>query len=444
MNSETYRRLDRDSIWHPYTDYRELMSEEFPVIEKGKGLYLYDVEGEKYLDAISSWWACNLGHSHPRLIAALRDQADELQHSILGNQSHPPAVNLANKLVELTGGKRQVHFASDGASAVEAALKIALQYWSNTGHPERNKFAYLSGDYHGDTLGAVSVGFIPGFHDPFGEFLPEQVALPAPDCNDCPHDADPENCQLPCYEETEEIISEHADELAGVIVEPLCQAAMGMNIYPAAFLEKLALQCREEDILLIDDEIAMGFGRTGRLWAYEQAGIRPDILCLGKALTGGYLPCSAAVVDEAIYDAFKSPPDSRTFSHGHTFAGNPLAAAVALENLKIYEEQSIVEQAAERGRLIADELASLRELESVEAVRTLGMVGAVYLQGKMESSGAELAHRVKQELLRRGILVRPLGSVVYLMPPLVIDEQELRKLTAQFTETIETITETTA
>ncbi len=437
MDSESYRRLDRESIWHPYTDYRELMSEDFPVIEAGEGLYLYDVEGEAYLDAISSWWACNLGHGHPRLITAIQDQAEKLQHSILGNQSHPPAIELAERLVDLTGGRRRVHFASDGASAVEAALKISLQYWHNTGQPERNKFAYLSGDYHGDTLGAVSVGFLPDFHAPFDNFLPEQVPLPAPDCKECPAGSTPEDCHISCFKETEKIITNHSKSLAGVIVEPLCQAAMGMNIYPANYLKKLERLCRQENLLLIDDEIAMGFGRTGRMWAYQHANIRPDIVCLGKGLTGGYLPMSAAVVDREIYDAFKSPPSDRTFFHGHTFAGNPLAAAAARSALDVYEKNSLVEHVAGLSEILTEELTTLEELECVQAVQTVGLVGAVHLQGAMESSGPELARRVKMELLRCHVLIRPLGPVVYLMPPLVIESEELQNLIEKFTTTIE-------
>ncbi|MFP4686919.1 MAG: adenosylmethionine--8-amino-7-oxononanoate transaminase [bacterium] len=434
MNSEDYRSLDRDNVWHPYTHHQQLMGEEFPVIERGEGVYLYDVEGERYFDAISSWWCTNLGHGHPRLIAALQQQSEKLQHSILGNQSHPGAIKLAAELVELTGGSRRVHFASDGASAVEAALKIAVQYWHNRGYEKKKKIAYLSGDYHGDTLGAVGVGFLPGFHAPYKEIMPRQIALEAPDCSKCFCDKIPANCVAECVASAGETLVKNADRLAAVIVEPLCQAAMGMNIYPPVYLEKLAALCEEHDILLIDDEIAMGFGRTGTMWAYQQAQIRPDIVCAGKALAGGYMPISAAVVDSRIYETFKE--EDKTFMHGHTFAGHPLACAVALENIKIYREEQMVDRAKKLGEILEKKMKKLDEFEVVEEVAGLGLLGAVYLK---QPGGAELAGRIKEYLLAKKILVRPLGNVVYLMPPFITEENKLSWLVDQLAAAIEKV-----
>ncbi|MGM0380756.1 MAG: adenosylmethionine--8-amino-7-oxononanoate transaminase [bacterium] len=436
MNSEDYRRLDRQTLWHPYSHYDQIQEEEFPVIRGGQGIYLYDVEGNEYLDAIASWWCCNLGHGQPRLVNRLKEQADKLQHSILGNQSHPPAVKLAERLVKLTGGQRRVHFGSDGASAVEAALKIALQYWFNRGEKGRTKFAYLAGDYHGDTLGAVSVGFVPGFHTPYRQALPEQLSAPAPDCVDCPYDETPESCDVPCFQPMAELLENNKEQLAGVIVEPLCQAAMGMNIYPPRYLQALAKKCNESDILLIDDEIAMGLGRTGTMWAYQQADIRPDIICVGKGLAGGYLPISAAVVDEEIYEEFETPPRDHTFMHGHTFAGNPLGAAVGLENLDIYREEDILQRVRKLAEVLREEFGDLEDLPEVQAVRTLGLLGVAYLDDT-EGRGSERAETVKQKLLRKGIMLRPLGNVLYIMPPYIIEENQLKNVINEIKRTIE-------
>ncbi len=436
MKSE-YRRLDRETVWHPYTDYRELMSEDFPVIEAGEGIHLYDVEGKQYVDAISSWWACNLGHGQKQVVEAIKNQADELQHSILGNQSNPRAIELAQRLVEKNGGNRRAFFASDGASAVEAALKIALQHWHNRGDNKRRKIAYLKGDYHGDTLGAVSVGYLEGFHKPFKAVLPDQPSLPSPDCLSC-EEAEV-SCSLKCYDDVSALLSQEGEELAAVVIEPLCQAAMGMNIYPARFLRRLALQCREKGILLIDDEIAMGMGRTGKMWAYEQADIRPDIICLGKGLTAGYLPLSTTLVDENIYDSFKSPPPERTFFHGHTFAGNPLASAAALATLDYYDENDLLVHVQSLAELVAEQFEQMEDVSSVKTARSLGLLGTVQLDGADRDEAVHRAKRVKHELLRRGVLVRPLGPVVYLMPPLVIEEEQLVDLIEEFKSVIEKV-----
>jgi len=436
MNTQDYRKKDLASLWHPYTKHSGL-KDGLPIIVRGEGAYLYDSEGKRYLDAVSSWWACNLGHNHPRLIAAIEKQARELQHSILGNLSHPRAIELAAELVELLGGSRRVFFSSDGASAVEAALKIAIQYWHNIGHPERNKFASFHEAYHGDTIGAVSVGYIESFHRQFRSMLFPAYRAESPCCGTCTHGKRPEKCNLECFASMQKILDEHAGELAGVIVESLCQGAAGMRIYSPKYLKKLHEVCKEKNILLIVDEIAMGFGRTGRMFAFEHSGIDPDIVCIGKGLSGGYLPISAAVVKEGIHETFRDQPEDHTFYHGHTFAGNPIACATALETLKIYEDDGIVEQAAEKGSIIASKLDGLRGLPFVADVRTLGMIAAVEL-GKSEDgrTGGELAKIVRSELFEKGILIRPLGNVVYIMPPLVTPPEVLAELVGNLCDAV--------
>lgn len=438
--SDDWRERDGRCLWHPYTRRSSLEEEPLPVVTRGEGVYLYDVDGNRYFDAISSWWACNLGHGHPRLVGAIARQARELQHSILGNMTHPLAVELAERLAALFPARpRRVVFASDGASAVEAALRIAVQYWSNRGAAGKNRFASMRDAYHGDTLGAVSVGYLEAFHRPLRPLLFPVHRAESPCCGICSRGAEPDSCDLDCFDSMEKIIHGHAGELAAVIVEPLCQASAGMRIYSPRYLAALRELCSEEDVLLIVDEIAMGFGRTGMMFASDHAGIDPDIVCLGKGLSGGTLPISAAVVAEQVYETFGDCPDDHTFYHGHTFAGNPIAAAAAVETLKVYAEEGIVDRARRLGGVMEAAMAELRALPGVADVRCLGALGAVELgEGPSDPSGARLARGVRREMLKKGVLVRPLGNVVYLMPPLVTPADLLRETAALLGEAVGT------
>ena len=363
--TEYYRELDLASLWHPYTKHSALRGG-FPVMTRGEGVFLFDSAGNRYVDAISSWWACNLGHSHPRLVQAIIRQAGKLQHSILGNLTHPCAAELAYRLVGLfPDRRRRTLFASDGASAVEAALRIAVQYRHNKGESGRYRFAAFEDAYHGDTIGAMAVGYLPSFHSAYRPLLFPVYQVKTPDCSGCPFEADPETCGLQCFSSMERTVKENANELAAVIVEPLCQGAAGMRMYPAKYLRRLGELCRENGVLLIVDEIAMGFGRTGRMFAFEHAGIDPDIVCLGKSLSGGYLPISAAVVKQEIFETFTDEPEDHTFYHGHTFAGNPIAAAAAIECLNVYGEENIVEKAARSGEVLAEHFEAFRGVPGV-------------------------------------------------------------------------------
>lgn len=438
MNTLEYSRLDRRHLWHPYTKHSSIEREHLPLIVRGDGVYLFDNDGRRYIDAIASWWSCNLGHNHPRLINAITRQAGELQHSILGGLSHPRAVELAAGLAGLfPDNSRRVLFACDGAGAVEAAIKIAVQYWRNIGRPEKNKFSSLEGAYHGDTLGAVSVGYIESFHKQFQSLLFPALRAESPCCGTCAYGKEPDGCSLECFASMERIFSDHARELAAVIVEPMCQGAGGMRIYSPKYLRRLAERCGETDVLLIADEIAVGFGRTGRMFAFEHAGVAPDIVCLGKGLSGGYLPISATVVKHEIYRTFGDTPEDHTFYHGHTFAGNPIAAAVALETLRIYEEEKIVGHAAETGTALRALMSGFRKMKHVVDVRCLGMIAAVEL-GRYpgDAAGSVLAQEVKRKLFEEGILLRPLDNVVYLMPPLTISRDTLDFLVEQMYDSI--------
>jgi len=394
-------------------------------ISRGEGIYLFDDKGNRYIDAISSWWCNTLGHGHPRLVEAIRTQAGVLEHSILGNLSNPWASELAGKLCDrMPSADRHVMYASDGSCAVDAALKMAVQYHHNRGIEGKTRFLTLEEDYHGDTIGAISVGYVPEFHRPF-EFLKKYSFT----------------VELPDYiggegaGPTSEVLSQHGHEIAAVIVEPLCQGAAGMRMYDARYLSDLSTLCREHDVLLIVDEIAMGFGRTGRYWAFEQAGIDPDIVCVGKGITGGYLPLSAAVCKDYIYDTFSDDGgEAHTFYHGHTFGGNPIAAACALAAMDVYDELDIAGRAETLGRFMAGELREIADTPGVKEVRSLGLIGVVELEPVPDTSARAAA--IRESLRGEGVLLRPLGNVFYLMPPLIISEKELSDLCRTFIEAI--------
>ncbi len=427
-NGARYQTLDRQSIWHPYTRLSALKAGPLPIITHGEGVHLFDSEGRKYLDAISSWWACNLGHGYAPIIEAIIAQTRELQHSILGNLSHPRAIELASMIVGLFPDDRRVMFASDGSCAVEAALKIALQYWYNMGQTQKTKFISLDFAYHGDTLGAVSVGYLESFHKPFKSSLFPVYQAPSPCCGTCAFHAPTQSCVRECIDTMRTMVREHAHEVAAVIIEPMCQGSGGMRIHSPEYLKGVADICKSQGVLLIVDEIAVGMGRTGKMFAFEHAGVVPDIVCMGKSLSAGYLPISAAVVRESIYETFRDQPEDHTFYHGHTFAGNPIAAAAAVATLRVYETEGIVGQAAAMGKILAEELAALAELPGVRNIRSLGMIGVVELEDDRAGTGTRRAIEVRDRLRANGILLRPLGPVIYVMPPLIIPEPSLRYL----------------
>ncbi len=439
MTSDDLLNADRRHLWHPYTDIDAVEGGELPVIARAEGVCLYTSDGKPLLDGISSWWACSLGHGHPKLVEAVRTQAGILQHSILGGMSHPNAIMLAERLAQVTpAGLDRVVFAGDGASAIEAALKMSLQYWSNTGRPERVSFVSLRDAYHGDTLGAMGVGHLPRFHRPFENVLKVAHRADSPHCFHCPCDKTPGQCDIECFRSMEEVVSSHAATTAAVIVEPICQGAAGMRIYPAEYLRRLRALCDEHDILMIADEVAVGFGRTGTMFACDQArgaGISPDIICLGKALTGGYLPMSAAVATDAIYDSFRDPVGGDgTFYHGHTFCGNPITSALALAVLDVYRDDDIVAASRPAAARLAEAVKRIGELDCVAQSASLGMMSAIEIAP--EAGGAELASRVCRKAVELGLFVRPLEDIIYLWPPLVTTVDEMDEMVGILEEAI--------
>ena len=429
----TIEERDLRRIWHPCAqmkDYEELLP---MVIDRAKGAWLYDVHGKAYLDIVSSWWANLLGHANEKINARIKAQLDRLEHVIFANFSHRPAIEVAERLAALVpAGLTKFHFNDNGSSAVEAALKMAFQYCQQTGRTKKTRFMCLSEGYHGETIGALSVGSMDLFAEMYKPMMMDNIHVEAPDCYRCPFAKTRETCACECFCHAEEAFSAHAQECAAMIVEPLLQGSAGMRIYPELYLQKLRALCDAHDVLLIADEIATGFGRTGRLFATERAGVTPDIMCLSKGLTGGYMPMSITVVKEKIYDAFYADwSEGKAFMHSHTYAGNPLGCAAALAVLDILDEENVLEKAEETALWLT---ARMEEVfgahRNVGEIRHIGLIHAAEL---VEDKAAKrsfdprrrLGYAIYQAALRSGLLLRPLGDVLYFNPPLNIEKEEL-------------------
>lgn len=413
--------LDRAHLWHPFTPHLEWNASEPVVVERALGNVLVDVHGRRYLDGVSSLWTTVHGHRHPDLDRALRDQLDRVAHSTLLGLSHPPAILLAAELARRAPpGLSRVFYSDDGSTAVEVALKMAFQACRQSGQPQRTRFAALRDGYHGDTLGAVSVGSIDLFHAIYRPLLFDAVALPAPTT---PGGAEEEACLARALA----ILDREADTLAAFVYEPLVQGAAGMKMHSERFLRTLGEAARARGVLLVADEVAVGFGRLGALFASELAGLAPDLLCVAKGLAAGYLPLAATMATERVYEAFlAAPAEGRTFFHGHTFTGNPLACAVALESLAVFDREDVLQHVRALERTLADALVEIRALPGVAAVRHRGvMVGIELVAG---DPALRRGHRVAMACRPRGAIVRPLGDTVVLNPPLSFSHDEARGL----------------
>lgn len=430
----TIRDWDRAHVWHPFTALADWEAADPLVIERSEGAYLVDTEGRRYLDGVSSLW-CNVhGHRHPALDAALRDQLDRVAHSTLLGLTHAPAAELARRLVERApAGLTRVFYSDDGATAVEVALKMAFQYWRQKDDPEpaRNRFLALTGAYHGDTLGDVSVGGVERFHAMFAPLLFPTVRVPSPHCYRCPLGLSRPSCATACLGEVERALAEHGDEIAGVVVEPLVQGAAGMIVHPDGFLKGLRELTRKYRTLLIADEVAVGFGRTGTLFACEREGVAPDFLCLAKGLTGGYLPLAATLTTEEVYSAFYGTArDGKTFFHGHTYGGNPLGAAVALASLRVFDDERTLEALPSKIELLAGRLAHFARQPHVGDVRQCGLIAGIELVADTATRtpfdpGLQVGGRICQRAREHGLLIRPLGDVLVVMPPLCVTSGEI-------------------
>ncbi|HEX2129719.1 MAG TPA: adenosylmethionine--8-amino-7-oxononanoate transaminase [Solirubrobacterales bacterium] len=424
--SESTSELDQRFVWHPFTQQQGWVEEKPVVIEGADGTDLIDSAGRRYIDGVSSLW-CNVhGHRHPALDAAVREQLDRVAHSTMLGLTHPGAAELAARLVEIAPpGLTRVFYSESGSTAVEIALKMAFQYWQQRGENARKSFVTLTDAYHGDTLGSVSVGGIDLFHSAYGPLLFESHRVD-------PGDAD----------DLATVLEEHGEEIAAVIVEPLVQGAAGIRVQPPGFLRRVRELCSAHDVFLIADEVATGFGRTGTMFACEQERVAPDFLCLGKGLTGGYLPLAATLATARVYEGFLGAHEEyRTFFHGHTFTGNPLGCAAALASLEVFETEQTLLRLQPKVRLLRELLRDVAAMPEVSEVRGRGFMVGIDLG--VHDPSLRMGHRVTLEARERGAIIRPLGDTVVLMPPLAISQADLRRLVATTADSIRAAVEST-
>jgi adenosylmethionine---8-amino-7-oxononanoate aminotransferase len=434
---EQLEQWDRAHVWHPFTPMQVYANERPLIIERAEGCLLIDLDGKEYIDGVSSLW-CNIhGHHVAELDEAIREQLNRVAHSTLLGIGNVPSILLARRLVELApDGLNHVFFSDDGATAVEVALKMAFQYWRQCHDPKPKKmqFLALTGAYHGDTLGDVSVGDLARFHDLFKPLLFPTLRAPCPYCYRCPLKLDRKTCSVECVEVLANLVREHADTLAAVVIEPIVQCAAGMITAPEGYLRRVREVTREHNVLLIADEVAVGFGRTGTMFACEQEQVAPDFLCLAKGLTAGYLPLAATLTNDTIYEAFLGrPEEGRTFYHGHTYTGNPLGAAVALANLELFESHQVLSSLPSKIDRLSLHLQKIKELPIVGDVRQRGLIAGIELvANNLTKEGFHQHKRVAAQVCRRakeqGVLVRPLGDILVIMPPLAIDLTLLDRL----------------
>ena len=430
---ESWSKRDLAHIWHPCSQMKDYETLPPIVIERGKGVWLYDVTGKKYLDIVSSWWANLLGHSNEKINEAIKEQLDKLEHVIFANFTHIPAITLAEKLTEiLPKGLNKIHFNDNGSAAIECALKMCFQYYLQTGNPKKKYFMCLTEGYHGETIGALSVGAVDLYTKLYAPMMMKTFPIEAPDCYRCPYAQNRDTCSAPCIERAKKVFEEKAEETCALILEPLLQGSAGMRIYPPVYLKKIRELCDKYDVKLIVDEIATGFGRTGKMFASNHANISPDVICLSKGLTGGYMPMSAACVTDEIYDAFYADyNEGKAFLHSHTYAGNPLGCAAALAVQKILREDNILETAQKNAAYLTKKMEeTFLPHKNVGEVRHIGLIHAVELvadkKTKTPFDGKKrTGYAIYKKALSKGLLLRPLGDVLYFNPPLIISEEEL-------------------
>jgi adenosylmethionine-8-amino-7-oxononanoate aminotransferase len=434
LDPERLARDDKRYLWHPFTQMQDWETGEPLIVESGRGCYLRDVQGREYLDGVSSLWANLHGHRRRAIDRAIIRQLGKVAHSTLLGLASPPSIELARRLVELAPRSlRRVFYSDDGSTAVEVALKMAYQYWQQQGpqHRHRTRFISFKHGYHGDTLGAVSVGGIDLFHQTYRPLLFNAIQVESAYCYRCALGLSHPGCGLACLGELEGALAAHHQEVAALIIEPLVQGAGGMLVSPPGYLRRVWELCVRYRVLMIADEVAVGFGRTGRMFACQHEGVEPDLLCLAKGISGGYLPLAATLVSEEVYRAFLGgPAENKTFFHGHTYTGNPLACAAALASLEIFERDRTLERLPAKVRFLERRLRDFWRLPHVGDIRQRGLMVGIELVADRDTKTPyppeeKVGVRVTMEARRRGLILRPLGDVIVIMPPLSIKRQEL-------------------
>jgi adenosylmethionine-8-amino-7-oxononanoate aminotransferase len=470
MKKKSVEELDKKYLWHPFTQQSEWEKGDPIVIRSAKGSILTDARGRRYVDGVSSLWVTAHGHRHPALDRAVRRQLSRMAHTTFLGLTHEPAARLGQALVDISPpGLQRVFYSDNGATSVEVALKMAFQFWVHRGE-DRPEYLALSGSYHGDTLGAVSVGGMAAFHKTFCPLLFKSHFAPAPHCYRCPfRKKEPQaelrtgdeptdvkaprpgdlrtatGCRWECLRGAEKILKTRGPRLAAAIVEPIVQGASGMRVMPQGYLKGFEQLCRRHDVLLIADEVATGFGRTGRMFAVEHEGVRPDFLCVAKALTGGYLPLAATLTTQKIYRTFLGRfEDFKTFFHGHSYTANPLACAVALENLSLYRKEKTLPHLNEKRQWLTEFLREVALFPHVGHVRQAGFMGGMELvknktTGQPYPSGLRMGNQVCRSLLKKGVWLRPLGDVIVILPPLSISKREWNRLAIGLMEVLKDV-----
>jgi len=423
-----------DHLWFPFTCSEDLRAYPPLVIERGKGMYVFDASGKGYLDAIGSWWVSVLGHNNPRISSAVKQQIDKIEHVLMAGCIAEPTLRLTGLLSSIAPrGLTRIFYSDNGSTAVEIALKMALQFWALRGE-NKTQFVSFTGGYHGDTLGAMSVGGIASYHALFHDRFKKHLFADEPYCYRCPRGHNKDTCAAQCMDSLEELLKVHGSSVAACIFEPMVQGAAGMRVYPAKVVRRIFSICKKYGVLTIADEVAMGFGRTGTMFACEHAQETPDIMCLAKGLTGGYLPMAVTLTTENIYREFSGDFSSgREFQHGHTFTGNPLAAAAACETLTLFKELNIPESLETKASYFRKSLRQFDDFEIVGDIRSIGMVGALELVAdrtlKTKLPAAQrVPFHIARKALEYGVLIRPLGDVIYFIPAYCITEEQIDEM----------------
>ncbi len=440
-NEIDWQKEDLKYIWHPCSQMKDYESLPPIVIERAKGINLYDTDGKCYKDVVSSWWCNLLGHCNEKISARLKEQADKLEHVIFANFSHKTIIELCIRLSKLMPkGLVKFNFADNGSSSIEMAMKMSFQYFQQVGKPNKTRFMALTDAYHGETIGALSVGACDLYSKIYKPILMDVIRIQAPDCYRCPFNKNRDNCDCECFIDAQKQFEKYGNQTAAILVEPLLQGSAGMKIYPALYLKKLRKLCDEYNVHIIADEIATGYYRTGEMFAFNHAGVSPDLMCLSKGLTGGYMPMSVVVTTDEIYNAFYDDYlKYKAFMHSHTYAGNPLGASCALGVLDILEEGSIQKHLKEVtlyfNNLIKENFLNLSfdgKLSAAGAgeVRSIGLINAIELVYNKNTKQSfdyktRLGYQIYKKALKKGVLLRPLGDVIYFNPPLIIEKQDM-------------------
>jgi adenosylmethionine---8-amino-7-oxononanoate aminotransferase len=448
ITTEQLRQWDKRHVWHPFTQMQEWEQGEPIIIVKGEGCWLIDCEGARYLDGVASMWTNVHGHCRRELNDALKEQVDRLEHSTLLGLGSEQSIILAARLAEITPpGLDRFFYSDNGSTAMEVAVKMAYQYQVHSGRPERSRFISFRHAYHGDTLGAVSVGGIGIYHTTFKPLMFETLLAPAPFCYHCELGCSKDTCNMKCIDALEELMVLNAGQVAGLVIEPLVQGAGGMIVQPEGFLTRVRELCNRHDILMIADEVATGFGRTGAMFACNHENVTPDIMAISKGIAAGYLPLAATITGEKVYSAFLGTySELKTFFHGHTFTGNPLACAVALKSLQLFEQDNLLAELQPKIAMLKLRLGDFSAMPHVGDVRQCGMAAGIELVADKETGlpypwEDKIGIRVCLEARRRGVFSRPLGNTIVIFPPLVISSCELDLLLTVLQESIRVVTE---